>query len=176
MSARLAKIAVAGIAVSSLLAACGGSSEPADTSPSDTAVAETTTSTTPVATLPAMPQTTPVPLTNVVPADVPLPNVTCADIAPPKDFRLSDAANAHVEWTAVMAPPPETSPNQLNLEVSTDNGTTWKRSSFMRISLTSALLLEVKPGTTILVRAQLYRAFKNPCVTEYSKSLELKIN
>ena len=78
-------------------------------------------------------------------------------------------------WTAVMAPPPETSPNQLNLEISADQGTTWKRTSFMRISLTSALVLDTKPGSTILVRAQLYRAYKNPCITEYSKSVELKI-
>ena len=156
-----------------LFASCGGNEQTA--SPTDTAVVVTTSTTVPVTTLPAVPQTTAVPLTNVVPADVPLPNVTCADIAPPKDFRLSTAANAHVAWTAVMAPPPETSPNQLNLEVSTDNGATWKRTSFMRISLTSALVLDTKPGTTILVRAQLYRAYKNPCITEHSTTVELKI-
>lgn len=178
MPKRLLPITAFGLSAVFLLAGCGDSTSDSTT---DTAIVTSTSTTNvattqPATTLPAMPQTTPVPLTNVVPADVPLPNVTCADIEPPKDFRLSDAANAHVEWNAVMAPPPETSPNQLNLEVSTDNGTTWKRSSFMRISLTSALLLEVKPGTTILVRAQLYRAFKNPCITEHSKSLELKIN
>ena len=164
---------VVAVSIAVILCSCGGNDQ--DSSSFDTTDTPESTTTVPVTTLPAVPQTTAVPLTNVVPADVPLPNVTCADIAPPKDFRLSTAANAHVAWTAVMAPPPETSPNQLNLEVSTDNGATWKRTSFMRISLTSALVLDTKPGTTILVRAQLYRAYKNPCITEYSTTVELKI-
>lgn len=155
--------------------ACGGASN--DSSSVDTAAVESTstTPTTPPTTQPAVPQTTAVPLTNVVPADVPLPNVTCADVEPPKNLRIAESANAHVSWTFVMAPPPETSPNQLNLEVSADNGSTWKRAPFMRISLTSALLTDTTPGATLMVRAQLYRANKNPCITEYSNSIELTI-
>lgn len=156
------------------LAACGDKSS-SDTTTADTSPDTTAQSTVPATTLPAVPVTTGVPLTNVVPADAPIPDVTCADIEPPKDFRLSDSANAHVKWTFVMAPPPQNSPNQLNLETSTDNGGTWQRAAFMRISLTSALLTDVKPGTTVLVRAQLYRAFKNPCITEHSNSVALTI-
>ena len=159
-----------------VLGACGGASNDSSSSVDTAAVESTsTTPTTPPTTQPAVPQTTAVPLTNVVPADVPLPNVTCADVEPPKNLRIAESANAHVSWTFVMAPPPETSPNQLNLEVSADNGSTWKRAPFMRISLTSALLTDTTPGATLMVRAQLYRANKNPCIIEYSNSIELTI-
>lgn len=161
-------------AIALTVVACGDKSS-TETTTVDTSPETTVETTTPATTQPAVPLTTGVPLTNVVPADAPIPSVICADIEPPKNFRLSDSANAHVTWTFVMAPPPETSPNQLNLETSADNGATWKRAPFMRISLTSALLTDVKPGTTVLVRAQLYRAFKNPCITEYSKTVELTI-